>query len=310
MHGWLRNPPVEPDELRLVLVDQLRTPRQPVFEERAVGRRLLVFRRFTTHCGTVEFHVPRVAHIGVERLALVEEPPVLDTVRREAEHEALCPNRLGELANDVASGAHLGCSPRREAAVVHREAIMVFSHRHDVACAGCLEQGGPSRRVEVLRREARDEILVAEPRLRAVGRNVVRELLLVALVHVPRVPLVAKRRHRVDTPMDEDAELRVLVPVGHLVAREGVPAGRERPLSRHGPYLAHLRGDVRWALGDDRGTADECHPGTEENTNKSGCHAGDSTEVRLPAPGSRLPAWSRLPSETGSRTPSRCRAHC
>ena len=47
-------------------------------------------------------------------------------------------------------------------------------------------------------------------------------------VHSPRVPLVAERRDGVDAPVDEDAELGVLVPVRDIVPGQRVPVGRER----------------------------------------------------------------------------------
>ena len=43
-----------------------------------------------------------------------------------------------------------------------------------------------------------------------------------------RIPFVAEGRNRVDAPVDEDAELGVLIPGGHLVALERVPVGAER----------------------------------------------------------------------------------
>src|SRR5277367_5454240 len=52
-------------------------------------------------------------------------------------------------------------------------------------------------------------------------------------VHQARIPLAAIGGHRIDAPMDEDAELRVLVPLRHLVGVERLVVGTE------GSRMAH-----------------------------------------------------------------------
>jgi hypothetical protein len=143
---------------------------------------------------------------------------------------------------------HLGRAPVGEGAVVHGEAVVVLGHGNHIAEAGGLEERRPSPGVELLGLEHRDEVLVAELGLRTIGGEVVRELLLALLVHVPGIPLVAECGHGVDAPVDEDPELGVLVPPRGLELREGGPARSEGPARRHRVHLAHLLGDS-WILG-------------------------------------------------------------
>ena len=42
-------------------------------------------------------------------------------------------------------------------------------------------------------------------------------------IHVARIPFAAKRRNGIDAPMDEDAELGVLVPCRSLVLLQRIP---------------------------------------------------------------------------------------
>ena len=99
----------------------------------------------------------------------------------------------------------------------------MLGHGHDELRPRLLEERRPLARVIPLGLEERDEILVAEARLRSVGRDVVFELVGPGRVHVPRVPLVAEGGHGVDAPMNEDAELPVQVPRGHLEAFQRFP---------------------------------------------------------------------------------------
>ena len=98
---------------------------------------------------------------------------------------------------------------------------MVFGDRNDVASTGVLEQLGPLSGVKLFGFELGNEILVAELFLRAVGLDVMLEEVVatpIAIdVHLPRIPFAAERRHAVSTPVDEDAELGVLVPLRDLV---------------------------------------------------------------------------------------------
>jgi len=52
------------------------------------------------------------------------------------------------------------------------------------------------------------------------------------LVHVARIPLVGKRRDRVQAPMNEDSELRIFIPGWRLVVVERFPVGAKRTIIR------------------------------------------------------------------------------
>ena len=80
---------------------------------------------------------------------------------------------LGEFADDVAVGTHLGCVPGGNVRGVHGEAVAVLGDGDDVTGAGLLEEIHPGVGVEVLGFEHGDEVLVAEPGLGAVSGDVV-----------------------------------------------------------------------------------------------------------------------------------------
>src|SRR5271156_1414124 len=52
-------------------------------------------------------------------------------------------------------------------------------------------------------------------------------------VHQARIPLAAIGGYRIDAPMDEDAELRILVPLRHLIGVERFVVGTERSRMAH-----------------------------------------------------------------------------
>src|SRR5580704_11089629 len=86
----------------------------------------------------------------------------------------------------------------------------------------------PRLRIELLRLKHRNEVFVAELVLRPISRNVMFENIASLGVHLARIPLTAKSRHRIDPPMNEDAELRVLVPLGNLIGVERLIVRPER----------------------------------------------------------------------------------
>ena len=230
LEDGLLDPPVEPEQLRLVFVNDLAAAGQPVFEERGVGPRLhiqavAVVRQRDGRA--VEIGVGRVLHIRVEVAAAVEEPPVLGAVAGDAEYHALLPGRRGQLADDIALRPHLGRGPVAQRAVVHREPVVMLRHGDDELRARPAEQIGPCGRVELLRREHRDEVLVAELRLVAEHLLVIDELARVLQIHVARVPFVAEGRHAIGPPVDEDAELAVFVPRRDLIGLQRCPGGLE-----------------------------------------------------------------------------------
>mgnify|MGYP000344961181 CR=1 FL=1 len=233
--GRLLDPPVEPEDLGAVFVDQLDTAGQPVVQKGLVGLRVF------GHGGAVEAGVARVANVGVEASAGMEEPPVLGPMAGEAEDQPPRPDGLGQVADDIAPGPHADGVPLREAAVVHGEAVVVLGHRHLVAGAGLLEEGRPPIGIKSFTPEEGNEVLVAELRLGTVGGPVVGELARAGPVHVARVPLVAKGGNGVDAPVDEDAELGVEVPLGNGVALQRLPGRRKgaRGYDKPGLRCAH-----------------------------------------------------------------------
>src|SRR5207249_739580 len=93
--------------------------------------------------------------------------------------------------------------------------------------------------IEVFGFELRNKVFVSEARLRTVSRDVVFEILAVLLVHLARIPLIAERGHGVHTPMDEDAELGVAIPLWHFVMLDRSPRRLERSPGDDGVDFAH-----------------------------------------------------------------------
>lgn len=160
-------------------------------------------------------------------------------MRGQPKVQSLRADRLGQLAQQIASGSHLHRGPVGELGVVQREAVMVLGHRHHIARAGVAEQLGPAIRIELGRGELGNQILVAGACLRPVARHVMGEFLGSLQVHVARIPLAAERRHREHAPMDEDAELGIVVPRRRLIGLECSPVGAERTLACAGLGFAH-----------------------------------------------------------------------
>ena len=91
---------------------------------------------------------------------------------------------------------------------------MMLEHRDNVFRSRLMKQAGPSSRIEVLRLEHRNEILISKFIDRAICADVVLVFFGIPPVHVTRVPLAAESRNRVNTPMNENPELRIPVPFG------------------------------------------------------------------------------------------------
>ena len=163
--------------------------------------------------------------VAVELLAMAHEEPVLHPVGGAARGQALLPAGGGQLAQHIPVGAHLIGVPVGDVAAVHLEAVVMLGHGNHILRAGTAEQVGPGGGIELFRLEHGNEVLVAELLLRAVGLDVMLELLRALDVHVAGIPLAAEGGHAVHTPVDENAELQLLVPVGGLVAGQGGPGG-------------------------------------------------------------------------------------
>ena len=189
LEDGLLDPPVEPDDFGMILLDDLRRARQPVIEIILIGLRLIGLRR------AVEPGIARVSDIGIERHAAIVEPPVLGAMRRRAEVQSLPSDGCGQLVHHVALWPHPGGAPLGQVAVVHREAVVMLRHGDHVFRSGLPEQLGPRVGIELLSPEHRDEVLIAELRLRAIGRNVMFERRTAQNVHVARIPLAVKTRN-------------------------------------------------------------------------------------------------------------------
>jgi hypothetical protein len=167
---------------------------------------------------------------------------VLGAVGRQAEVQVGGTGGLGDLAHHVALRPHRHRVPAVDRGTIHRKAVAMLGHRHDIACAGTLEQGHPRCRIEALAAKLRNEILVAGDGLIAIRRALVHEIGVARHIHVARVPFAARGRHRIDAPMDEYPELGVAVPFRHAIARQGRPVCLE-PTAGHFPiHSGDLRG--------------------------------------------------------------------
>ena len=95
---------------------------------------------------------------------------------------------------------------------------MVLRHRHNVFCARLFKKRSPCVRIKLFRLKHRNEIFVAEILVCTVGFDMVLVDLGALYVHVTRIPFAVKRRHAVHAPVDENAELRLLIPLRRLPA--------------------------------------------------------------------------------------------
>ena len=214
-------PEVEPDVVGAVGVDHLVDLALPLVDERLIPHRPV--------------HVRLAVEIGVRGVsgvvALVpdrEEEPVGRVM--EGGDELHVPRLDGplQLAHHVALRPHLGRVPVRVPGVPHGEAVVVLGHGAGKFRPRLGEQIGPLVGIEVLGRELRDEVLVAEVR-----RQLAEGLLEVrarpgirAVVQGERVPggIRAVGVHRIRSPVRVDPELAVAQPIRHLlVAAERVP---------------------------------------------------------------------------------------
>ena len=226
LEALVDNPPVEPDQLWLVAVDQLDAAGQPILQKRLVG---LLGR--VDHCPirwlglrwAIQGVVARVVDIAVEQAPTVEKEPMLGAVARHPKNHPVCPDSRGQFADDVALGAHGHGVPRVQCRVVHRKAVVVLCHGHHKARTRRRKQLCPGSCVELLGTKQGDEIFVAECRLWTVCRDVMFVFAAPLYVHIARVPLTTKCRHGVWSPMDENPELAVPIPLRYADALQRFP---------------------------------------------------------------------------------------
>ena len=128
-----------------------------------------------------------------------------------------------QLAQHVAARSHFKCVPVRKLAFIHLESIVVLGYRHHIFCARFCDKIHPLRRVELLRPEHGNKVLIAEPVLRAVDGKMMFIRLCALHVHIARIPLAAVRRNGINAPVDENAQLRILIPFRIRVRTERFP---------------------------------------------------------------------------------------
>ena len=100
---------------------------------------------------------------------------------------------------------------------------MMFSDWNDILRTRLLKEPRPSCGIVVLGLEHRDKVFVAKLILRSVSGDMVFVLIGTFAIHVSRIPFVGKSGNRVNTPVNEDSELSVLVPRGNFVFLERFP---------------------------------------------------------------------------------------
>lgn len=114
----------------------------------------------------------------------------------------------------------------RIVALEQAEAVMVLRDEVYILCAGLFKELRPLVGIKEFRLEAADKVLI----LRSGGIHPVVELargavLVAYLLHIPLgiLPFFGIRRHGIETPVDEYAELRIREPIRHMAAVERFP---------------------------------------------------------------------------------------
>lgn len=80
--------------------------------------------------------------------------------------------------------------------------------------------------------------------MRAVRCNLVFVFVGTRAVHASGIPLISEGWHRIDAPMDKDAELRILVPFGGLIFLERFPIRAKGAVMVGGINLFEQRGPL------------------------------------------------------------------
>src|SRR5664279_1089818 len=137
---------------------------------------------------------------------------------------------LRQFSGGVALGADLRHSPVAQAAVVHRETVMMLRHGHHIFRSCFFEELCPRGSIEVFGFEHWNEILVAELVLGAVRSDLVLVFGSALLIHGSWIPFIAESRDGIDAPMNENPEFCVPVPFGNLILLKGFPVRPKRAL--------------------------------------------------------------------------------
>ena len=154
--GWLADPPVEVDDLGLVLFDELGVARQPVARPCFAHPGPVVDR------GRARLREPQTTGAPGRRAKRTSdrsrrsewcgrqsvEEIVLGAMRAESEVQALPREPLWPVPESVALWSHLNDGPVGEVGVVHREAVVMLGDWNDILRAGILEELRPFGRVE------------------------------------------------------------------------------------------------------------------------------------------------------------------
>ncbi len=215
---------VKPDHIRLVLADRLVDHRQPLLLK-SLGRWIARLVRLRVKLGVV-----RVG--GVEGEGRLEVSPGEPVVERGDELQAPLLDRLLQLPGDVAVRSYLDRIPRGDLRIPHRKVVVMHRHWAGEFRPGPGEEIGPGLRVELLGRELRNNVLVADLGLIAETLLMVGKDRVLRDVHLVTVPLAALRAvlttDRDRPPVRVDTELGVAEPLGVLMPLERFPRRLER----------------------------------------------------------------------------------
>ena len=231
------DPPVKIKDCRLILINQLTGPHQPVLHE-FLGRRSFPVDRVKVgrpfYGRPVEIApLERTLDIAVKFPPFSQEEAVFDPVRRHAKDKARLLHAFFQIADDVPFRTHIRGIVGGEAALIHLKAVMMLGDRNDVLRAGISKNLHPSVRVKTLRAEHRNKVLQAELRMRAIGFQMVLICLAVLHIHHAGIPFTVIRGNGKQPVMNKDPEPHPLIPLRHFVSGQRLPVIRIRPLADH-----------------------------------------------------------------------------
>ena len=138
-----------------------------------------------------------------------------------------------QFSRGVTARAHFGGVPMADITFIHLKPIVMLGNGDHVFCSRFTEQIRPGGGIKALRFEQGNEIPVPDFFMGTVGFDMMPILLAALDIHVPGIPFVAERGHGIYTPVDEDAELGILIPLRYLKMGEGFPIVLELSLGNH-----------------------------------------------------------------------------
>lgn len=165
--SWLADPPIEIEDLGLILLGKLHRTSEPVARPSftdpgpfIVGDEIWIVHPWMGR--PIQRRVLRIVHIRAYVTALIEVVVMFGAMGGEAKMQSGAANRFGEVPNDIAMRPHLHRRPIGEVRVVHGETVVVFRNWDHVSGAGMFEQIRPVRGVPLLGAELWNEVLVAQ----------------------------------------------------------------------------------------------------------------------------------------------------